>query len=301
MSREAANWFAQLESRSAQAAAAAKTVIRNQRTIDCAGAKANGSPLGFMCGDYSYTVGNTVSYLFYASLAILVVFLLLVFINFTMYPIFSFSPNEFGLITIPTASDRKVVYTGGPPPFDLSANFMGLPACTYTMGMDVYLTGDFMVSHTPRVILYRSLASKGAVITAGTVTTLATTYPDTNLIVWLDPIKNDVFVSVVLSTGALLTTRAVENVPVRKVFRLVVVFTVQFVEVYVNGKLEVSMPITKTLMTPSENSAFYPSTKPILNNVMIGNLSMWPRVLTAREIQASEGAPVQTASFFFKQ
>ena len=246
-------------------------------------------------------VGDTMSYIFYASLAIFVVFLLLVFINFTIYPIFSFSPNEFGLITIPTASDRKFAYTNGPPPYDLSANFMGLPACTYTMGMDVYLTGDFMVSQTPRVILYRSLASTGAVITAGTTDNIPTMYPDTNLIVWLDPIKNDVFVSVIGSTGSLLTTRAIENVPVRKVFRLVVVFTAQFVEVYLNGKLEESMPITEVLRAPSDKSVFYPSTKPILNNVMIGNLSMWPRVLTAREIQASEGAPVQTATFFFKQ
>ena len=261
-----------------------------------------GSILGSRAyGMYYDGVGGTISYLFYASLAIFFVFLLLVFINFTMYPIFSFSPNEFGLITIPTASDRKVTYTGGPPPFDLSANFLGLPACTYTMGMDVYLTGDFMVSQTPRVILYRSLSTTGAVITAGSVSSLATTYPDTNLIVWLDPVKNDIFVSVVLSTGELLTTRAVENVPVRKVFRLVVVFTAKFLEVYVNGKLDVSMAITNTLMSPSDTSVFYPSIKPILNNVMIGNLSMWPRVLTAREIQASEGAPVQTASFFFKQ
>jgi hypothetical protein len=33
---------------------------------------------------------------------------------------------------------------------------------------------------------------------------------------------------------------------------------------------------------------------------MLGNLSMWPRVLTAREINVNEAAPKKDELFFFK-
>ena len=45
---------------------------------------------------------------------------------------------------------------------------------------------------------------------------------------------------------------------------------------------------------------FYSSVKPIQSNVMLGNLTMWPRILTSREINVYESAPKAGEKFFFK-
>lgn len=237
--------------------------------------------------------------LFFTSLIVFVIFLILVFINYTIYPILSFSPNDGGLIPIPTASDRKITYIDGPAAANVSAN-INLPNSSYTVGADVYLSGAFMMSQVPRVILYRATAP---VTTGGTVDSLKETYSQTNFIIWLDPVKNDLYVSVVTSgnTSAtkLETTLPIENVPIRKVFRLAVVFTTNFVEIYINGKLERSMAIKGNLIAVNESTNMYSTVKPINQNVMLGNLTLWSRILTAREINISESTPIKSETFFF--
>ena len=151
-----------------------------------------------------------------------------------------------------------------------------------------------MVSDVPRVILYRSAE---AVEESGTIDSLETTYPDTNIIIWLHPVQNDLYASVVTSEG-IQTTEPIENVPIRKSFRLAVAFSANFIELYINGKLEKSMPIRSNLKGIASTSYIYSSIKPIMQNVMIGHLSMWPRVLTAREIGVYEHAPVKATGFF---
>jgi hypothetical protein len=218
-----------------------------------------------------------------------------------MFPVFSFSPNDNGFIPIPTVSDKQLAFKKGPATYDLSANLVNLPACTYTVAADVFLSGDFMLSQIPRVILYRA---SEPVITGGTVDTLMDTYEETNLIVWLDPVKNDLYVSVLTNgTGSstiIQTSEPIENVPVRKVFRLALVFTPNFMEVYINGRMEKSMAIKNSLVTISDSAYIYSSVKPIQQNVMVGNLTLWPRVLTAREINVNENAPYKEGAFFFK-
>jgi hypothetical protein len=240
--------------------------------------------------------------LFAASLVVFVIFLLLVTINYTIYPIFSFSPNDNGLIPIPTASDREMAYTRVPASSDLSANFINVPATSYTMGADVYLSGSFMLAQIPRVILYRAMEP---VTSGGTEDSLLSTYPETNFILWLHPVKNDLYVSVVTQGNggrtAIETSEPIENVPVRKVFRVAIVFTPNFIEVYMNGKLVRSMVIEGGLLAVNETSNIYSSVKPIQQNVMLGNLSLWPRVLTAREISVNESAPKKDELFFFKK
>jgi len=250
----------------------------------------------------SYSTGTeTFSILYYISLTFFIAFLVLMFIHYTVYPIFSFSPNDGGLISVPTASDREITYKNGPAAYNVAASFTKLPACSYTLGADVYLSGNFMLAQIPRVILYRN---SEPIIAGGTVNSLQSTYPNTNLIVWLDPVKNDLYVSVLAQadgTNTVIETSApIENVPIRKVFRLAVAFAPNFVELYINGKLERSMVINGTVLSINENNKMYSSIQPIQNNVMLGNLTMWPRVLTSREIHVNESAPIKDSLFFFK-
>jgi hypothetical protein len=251
------------------------------------------------------TRGGIISMLFYGSLYAFVMFLILIVIHFTAFPIFSFSPDDNGFIPIPTVSDQQTAYIKAPAIPDLSANFLNVPACTYTVSTDLYLSGDFQASSVPRVILYRSASGNVSPPSTDTKDNLLTRFPDTNLLIWLDSIKNDLYVSIVTTsdgtaaTSLLETTPAVENVPIRKVFRISVVFTQQFVEVYINGNLEKSMAVKKPPKTIADRSSFFPVISSIGPNVLISNLAFWPRALSAREVRAY-GKPLTNETFYSK-
>jgi len=249
---------------------------------------------------WAIQVPSVLSYMFYTSLLVFVIFLILVFIHFIVYPVFSFSPNDNGFIPIPTASDRQIDFVKAPAPSNVAASFKNLPACSYTIGMDVYLSGTFQASQIPRVLLYRA---KSDVKYTGTVSDMLSRFPDTNLIVWIDPMKNDLYASAVTVNAQaqrLIDPTphiAVENIPVKKVFRLTVVFTPKFLEVYINGKLEVSHPFKNSLSSIADTSVFYGPLSAVNNNVMISNLALWPRILTAREVR-SYGSPITNEAFY---
>lgn len=245
--------------------------------------------------------------LFLASTFSFVIFLLLFIINYSIYPIFSFSASQPGLISIPIPLDRSLAYNKQTPAYDLSASFVpeiGMQSDSYSLGMDVWLTGDFMLSNMPRVILYRANAQNIPKTQANAGTnypdTKSNAYKDTNIIVWLDPYKNDLFVSAVTATDTLITVSS-ENVPVRNVFRVGIVFSSKFLELYINGKLSMSMPITEVIKCINEKTTkvpFYPTIQPILNNVVIRNLTFWPRILTANEMRANESVPFSSSQNF---
>ena len=316
---ESKSWFAQYEDAATtlnRAEKAAYEVLDKRpvcNTPDCISTRAKANAMGYIgrfMGPKVYDMYyNTFGIMFYISLTIFIVFLMLTFVHFTMFPVFSFSPNDSGFIPIPTTVDRQITFLTAPARSDTAGTFVSLSDSDYTLGMDVYLTGNFMVSNIPRVILYRAstnVTQPVAVVGESDLNqALLTTYPKTNILVWLDPIKNDLYVSTVTQVGGsktLETTNAVENIPIKNVFRLAVVFANNFVEIYINGKLEQSMPILHPIVvlpsTESDKTKLYPTINSIQQNVMIGNLTMWPRVLTAREIQAHETNPIKTNTFF---
>jgi len=247
------------------------------------------------------------SYIFGFSLFMFIVFLILVFIQYTLFPVFSLSPNDNGLIPIPTASDRQLAYPNAPAAADLSGNFKDVPPCTYTVGMDVFLSGNFQASTIPRVILYRSSGrvswESSSVEIRDYDSQILQKFPDTNILVWLDPMKNDLFVSAITTNSQnetqVETTSAIENVPVKHVFRVMIVFTRTFLEVYINGKLEKTMTFEGNLITIADTAYFYPVIANIGSSVLISSLAFWPRVLTAREARAY-GSPLTNDAFYAK-
>jgi len=227
------------------------------------------------------------------------------------------SPDDNGIISVPLPSDKQLVFKTGPAPSDLSANVINIPACTYSLSMDIYLSGDFQAMTIPRVLFYRSTGAKGvsppsdianwqpssASTRIDMNTKLATTFPDSNLILWLDPVKNDLFASVITSTDGsaansrVETTKPIENVPIRKVFRLTVVFTQKFVELYIDGGLQQSMALKNLPITVAPTAYFFPVISTIGPNTRVANVAFWPRTLSAREARAY-GKPIATEIFF---
>jgi hypothetical protein len=277
-------------------------------------------PAGYLPS--SRTFGGALSFIYSGSIIVLFIFLILVFINFTMFPVFSFSPDDYGIIPVPLPSDRQMVFTKGPAPSDLSANFVNIPSCTYSLSMDVFLSGDFQAMTIPRVLFYRSTNPKGvsppsniSSWTTGSSGSMGSgppgdlsrallgTFPDTNFVLWLDPVKNDIYASVMTSTDGTAanvrveTTKPIENVPIRKVFRLTVVFSQQFVEIYINGNLEQSTALKNLPLTVAPTSYFFPVISTIGPNTRLANVAFWPRTLSVKEVR-TYGMPIAPETLF---
>jgi len=251
--------------------------------------------------------------LFFLAAILFVLFLLLMFINTTVYPIFSFSMNEPGLISIPLSTDRELSYkkvglaiptTRRDTDTGNTDNVTTLPiCCNYTIGVDIFINGGLTPITYPHVLLYRDLS--GASVTAGTAaaatpSNLAEKYPNTNLIVWLDKATNNLNVTIVTKDSGLneklQNVSPIENVPLNKLFRLVVVLADSFVEVYINGELLRTMQVSgnlKGIGSATASTDFYPPvTEYTEGGVRVSNMSMWPRVITAREIRTYEATPM---------
>jgi hypothetical protein len=244
---------------------------------------------------------------FYLSLAALVFFLILLAIHYTAYPIFAFSPNDAGIITIPTVSDRESYFTDKPAAA-ATVCVSKAETCNYTIAMDVFLTETMVNNFNPRVLLYRA-ARPIQMAGSDTVERLATKFPDTNLLVWIDGHLNDLYVASVTNPDAGLpaltpsSREPIKNIPIRKPFRLAIAFSNSFMEVYINGKLERSY-VLKTPIRPLPTSRpnFYAvadggSPGDVKNNVKIGSLYIWPRMLSASEIASTSSAPVDEGMF----
>jgi hypothetical protein len=252
---------------------------------------------GNIIGSYANTfTGSFVSYLFYISLFVFVLFILLIVIHYTVTPIFSFAPNQPGLFNVPTVSDVQTAYTTGPAPSELAANISSMCTKNYTVGFDLFLTGDFNISDGARVLLYKSKDK----ILSSAVTTMhpsQAAFPETDIIIWLDNIKNDLYVGTFTTDFSLKHTTPIENLPIRKPFRITVVFSDNFIEVYKDGKIEQTLMLTTPPLALTGNPPFYPPVKTVPAGAMLGNLSFWPRILSAREVRAN-GKAVATNTFF---
>lgn len=245
------------------------------------------------------TMGKTIlKWVLYSSFAALVLFLILLTVHYTIYPILSFSPNDNGLIRVPTLSDKQVQFDKSPAGNDASSNFVKVLPCGYSISMDLYLTGAFAQQTTPRVILYSSAAA----VTTST-SNVITNFPNTNLIMWLNPDLNDLYVSAVTkdpsgtAVPALETTAAITNVPLRTPFRITYVYNSDFIEVYMNGSLQSFLPFKNKPIGLSASNPFWFGHVSSQASCKVGNVYYWNRILTANEVKAY-GAPVSTVKFF---
>ena len=242
-----------------------------------------------------------VTLLFYTSATLFVLFLLLTFIHYTIYPIFSFTEGDDGIISIPTSSDRQKAYTGVVATADMSANIVAAAHCGYTVSFDTYLSGDFFSTNAPRVILYRSRVPV-PMNSSDREATILDRFPDTNLLVYLDPAKNDLIVAAATSDGSaahktLEKLPPIQNVPMRKVFRTSIVFTETFLEVYMNGKLQQSMPLKQKPIQQDAKFDFYTTPAMFGSNVKLANMVFWPRPLKSRDVRAN-GDPIAADTLF---
>ena len=236
----------------------------------------------------------------YAIIFSIIIIIVLVIVHFTIRPVFSFSPADLGFIQIPIPSDKQVAFNKTPAGIaDMSANFVNVVPCGYTLSMDLYLPGIFASSVSPRVILYNAPRPVGGAFTSAT---LPTAFPNSNIIMWLDPAVNDLYMSTInsdVSGGVKVveTTAPISNVPMKTPFRITYVYTQGFLEIYMNGSLQTTMSYKNPPIGSSSLNPFFFGHVSSRAVCLAGNVNYWPRALTSREVRAA-GSPVSTPSFF---
>ena len=255
--------------------------------------------------------------LFYGALLGLVILLILVFVHFTITPIFALTVNDPGIVTLTSGiGDREMAYTTLPGPLvsrvsSLStAPFTTLPPiCTYTIGLDVYDTpGTMSRIDKSYPILYRdTLANKQGLVGYDIDLTsysnqVKTLYGNTNIIVWMNDARKLVVSLVTYNASGAYMLQSLDPIQVSKPltqlwYRLTIVMGDTFAEVYINGNLQGTIVTAGNTIMSLQNTDFYPppvafSTQTNGGSVAIANMAMWPRLLTSKEIRTYEGAPV---------
>ena len=230
--------------------------------------------------------GGFMSFFFYLSSSLFIIFLLLTFIHFTIYPIFG------KLATSPsTTSDIQKAWVKVPPKPSEPAGLTIPTSSTfneYTVSFEINMKTMYSALQSPNIILYRSATQ----ITAPTLTDFSAS----NLIVYGDVNKNDIKIVAMTTAGAPETVATLTNIPLGKTFRLTIVYMPTYIEVFMDGKLVATHILVGTPL-PSTTD-FWPPPSSVSSSIQVGYLQYWPRALSVSDIQTL--LPITGDKFYFQ-
>ena len=242
-------------------------------------------------------LGKIFKYSFYLSMLALMIFILLVGLHFAGIQTFSFGPNDSGgILSVPTPQSQQIAFQTKTATPDLSCNFIDLYPLRYTVSIDVSILGEFYTMTTPRILLYRSnLAIQ--LNPQMTASDLTTTFPSSNLLIYLDPVKNDIYVSILTEGGVRYTTEAIQNVPLREPFRLIVVLSENFAEVYLKGDLVSTLPLPKKPISSPPEAYFFGPPSIVNQAIRVANIMYWNFEVPSKTIRSIGSTTVPTSVF----
>jgi hypothetical protein len=246
-------------------------------------------------------LGGVIAFFFYLSLIAMFIFLILVFVHFTITPIFKFDMNDRGLVDISAGGDGQLVWQNTFADSDEKATFKNQLNCNYSISLDIFIKNELSASTSPRVLLYRG-ESPVELARDSPVSELLPLYNNSNILVYLDPSKNDLNVVAITMNSELIPAPEaippIPNVPVDTPFRLSILFQPGYMEVYMNGELQATRVF---IGRPKETSGnFYGPPEFVRENARVGNLQYWPRILAPSEVRSS-GPVLPGADFFVKK
>lgn len=213
--------------------------------------------------------------------------IILLFVHFTIRPIFQFTPGGAGVIPIPGFSDSKLYWKKAKDVAILNETAMGInaiPIQNWSFTLDIFIKNPTTLQSGNIPIFQREEL----------LTTTPTGPGRSNVHVFLVPGTNDLIVGV---TNAVNNVEDVvlSNVPVQTPFRVGVVILDVAMEVYVNGRLMK----TRTFDAPPGNfvGKFAPPQGSAADLVKVRNLQIWTRPTTASEIRYARPALMSASEF----
>jgi hypothetical protein len=241
-------------------------------------------------------ISTLFKYTFFASVVLFVLAILAIALHFLGVPVFSVMPGDSGIISIPVPNSKQTAFTKSPITSDLSCNFVSVKPLQYTISFDAFLKGDFITTTVPRVILYRSPYPISLQRT-DTIDVLPTLFRDSNIIVYVDPLKNDLYVAALKMDSTHMTSGPIKNVPLRVPFRITIVVSANFLEVYLNGNLKETLSFNGSIITSPSTTHFF-GPPPIINeSIQIGNIQLWDSELSSKLINMYGNEKISSSLF----
>lgn len=222
-----------------------------------------------------------------ALIILIIVLVVLVFIHYTVRPIFKTKAGEPGIIpTLNLLSEDKVFWRKKTDvaPLDVSQT----PLHSSTSGNNFSLTVDIQIddghkyTNKPRVVFFKGTDAATVPPEQEDQVTAASLVRDGSLIFALSKDTNDLQVAIITENNNLEGV-LLYNVPLRKPFRVGIVISDKRLEVYTNGLLS----RTRSLSGPPRavsGGKFWPSQ---ITGVQLRNLHIWPEAITPGEMRAA--------------
>jgi len=228
----------------------------------------------------------------YTVTILLILFIILLFVNYTITPIFQIQPGGPGIIRLPFSNPSQNYWPPAkvgievPTIVDTPVNNSRM-ATNWSMSLDICITEPLMPILTGpatdlkpgfRLLFNRGGSAPATLGTDGTITSILTGY---NLAIGLLKDTNDLVVSVI--NGVLNPENIlIHNVPTQKPFRIGVIVMDSAFEVYINGKLFKTRKVVSSI--PQLNSGIPPppfeGPKESVNQMArVGNLILWTSVI----------------------
>jgi len=257
--------------------------------------------------------------LLFLSMIAFIIFLILLIVNYTVKPIFNFTPFSTNNVSYETPSVvNKTLYSTNRCPNNTSLAFDTIRFSNFSLSFDCFLDGTYKSTDVPRVLFYfgRSPAS----ITRNndlkeyngtddvpkvldiTNTDILRVFNSTNFIIYLDPIKNDLRVGVVTKDPSnneyLELLPPIQNVPINQVFQITMVLSDIFIEVYMNKKLVKTHKIGSTshgvidTSRVSGSSTIYSPINFIGDTIKVANIQYFDGVITSSQVRNLTNAPL---------
>jgi hypothetical protein len=313
------------------ASATAEEILKGLSTASTAIRSAAGSSAAYAS---SYATQENGSYalnvLFYLVLYAFVLFLALILIHFTIYPVFKFTPGARGLIGVSTTKDSTVYWNTKKQPATLSyapVNGDALSGYPFTnnfsFSVDLFVRRMTDTTATTRVILYKTYANgpqAGTSTTTSTTSTatfaadplnngpsaaeadIATNYMNSKVSMFMYLTKtNDLVVTFYSgANGTPYSSRQIKNIPLYTPFRVTVVVEDKTFSVYINGQQAFQRTVpgqTITLNTlgnlPTAQQRFFvpPAwADQPTKTIFLQNLQLWTRAISYTEVQTAQPA-----------
>ena len=247
------------------------------------------STTGTTSSSSSMFSSSIASILFRATLIFIIVMLVLIFVHYTIRPVFKTTVDSPGIIPTPVLQlDDKVYWQKKAlvSPISVAETPIGSSASGsgYSLSIDIEIDDANQYTNLPRILFYKGGMLRK--IEPSPSVTVASMVHDLSLVLALTRETNDLQVAVVTShnnlEGVLLN-----NVPLRTPFRVGIVVSDNRLEVYTNGMLS----RTRALGAPPKASGsaenFWPSPT---RGVQLRNLHIWPAVISPGDMRGSTPA-----------
>lgn len=237
---------------------------------------------------------NIGQYAMYFFSILLVLFAILMFINYFITPIWQLNPGGPGVIPLPGFNDSTLYWQNvkDEQPINDASGGMEKNVQYWSMSLDIFVSDAITTDTSPRIIFARcpnnSIHLRQSIIITDSIT-------DYNLVMALMPGTNDLLVSA-LNINNNSENVIIPNVPIQKPFRVGVILFDTLMEVYVNGMLYQ----TKQFDAPIKvvGGYFRPTPSSNINNtVKVKNLIVWKRSISAGEMRYAKPLLAKASEF----